>query len=234
MIKFTKEPEIKFISHLDLMRTIQRMIRRSGLPAQYSNGFNPHMSLSIAQPLPVGMYSSGEYMDAVFDTEIDGKIISDSLNKSAPHGIRILEAFKIRSVKEGEKKIPQSMAAIDAAKYSAKIKYTDISNLEGDIKYISDKKEWNIQKKTKTTEKEVDLKPLVKKLNYKITGDILNITAIIACGSRENLSFELLCDFFKKYSSNADTDAFTDIERKELYALLENEYVPLDSYFRHF
>ena len=57
LIKFTKEENIKFIAHLDLMRTIQRIIRRSGLPVEYSKGFNPHMALSIAQPLSVGVYS---------------------------------------------------------------------------------------------------------------------------------------------------------------------------------
>ena len=50
LIKYTKESEIKFISHLDLMRTIQRVIRRAALPIEYSKGFNPHMTISIAQP----------------------------------------------------------------------------------------------------------------------------------------------------------------------------------------
>ena len=48
LIKFTKEANIKFISHLDLMRTIQRIVRRAELPVEYSKGFNPHMSLSLA------------------------------------------------------------------------------------------------------------------------------------------------------------------------------------------
>ena len=70
VIKFTKGENIKFIGHLDLMRTIQRIIKRSGLPVEYSKGFNPHMALSIAQPLSVGVYSDGEYLDLVLrDTE---------------------------------------------------------------------------------------------------------------------------------------------------------------------
>ncbi|MGL5085822.1 MAG: TIGR03936 family radical SAM-associated protein, partial [Clostridium sp.] len=65
VIKYTKGAGIKFISHLDLMRTIQRIIRRTDIPMKYSKGFNPHMALSIAQPLSVGVYSDGEYMDIV-------------------------------------------------------------------------------------------------------------------------------------------------------------------------
>ena len=59
LIKFTKEDSIKYVSHLELMRTIQRIIRRAELPVQYSQGFNPHIILSIAQPLSVGVYSKG-------------------------------------------------------------------------------------------------------------------------------------------------------------------------------
>ena len=70
LIKFSKGEGIKFISHLDLMRTIQRIIRRSGVPIEYSKGFNPHMALSLAQPLSVGVYSDGEYMDIVLTEEI--------------------------------------------------------------------------------------------------------------------------------------------------------------------
>ena len=63
LIKFTKDADIKFVSHLDLMRTIQRIVRRACLPVEYSKGFNPHMALAIAQPLSVGVYSEGDYLD---------------------------------------------------------------------------------------------------------------------------------------------------------------------------
>ena len=57
LTKFTKEENIKFISHLDVLKTIQKNIRRAGLPVEFSQGFNPHMNTSIAQPLSVGVYS---------------------------------------------------------------------------------------------------------------------------------------------------------------------------------
>ena len=71
LIKFTKESNIKFIAHLDLMRTIQKVIRRTDLPVEYSKGFNPHIEMSIAQPLSVGVYSSGEYMDLILEEDIN-------------------------------------------------------------------------------------------------------------------------------------------------------------------
>jgi Uncharacterized protein conserved in bacteria len=68
------------------MRTIQRVIRRAGLPIEYSKGFNPHMNLSLAQPLPVGVHSQGEYMDVVFTEELEETDILKKLNENSPQG----------------------------------------------------------------------------------------------------------------------------------------------------
>lgn len=83
LIKFSKEGNIKFVSHLDLQRTLQRNFKRSGLPVEYSKGFNPHIIMSLAQPLAVGLYSKGEYLDVSFIEEEDENIIVDKLNNTA-------------------------------------------------------------------------------------------------------------------------------------------------------
>ena len=129
LIKYTKESNIKFIAHLDLMRTAQKIVRRAKLPVKYSKGFNPHMAMSIAQPLAVGMYSAGEYMDLVFVEEVDEKEIIDRLNACTASGIKFISAKKIVNV-INQKKVPQAMALIDACRYTIKIKYDDTSNLE--------------------------------------------------------------------------------------------------------
>ena len=134
VIKFTKESSIKFISHLDLMRTIQRVIRRANLPMEYSKGFNPHMALSIAQPLSVGVYSSAEYMDIVLVEELAEEEIINRLNEKTASGIKFLEARKVVN-KEGEKKLPQSMALIDAARFTIKMLCNDSSIVEAKMKY---------------------------------------------------------------------------------------------------
>lgn len=230
VIKFTKESDIKFISHLDLMRTIQRVIRRAQLPIEYSQGFNPHMSLSIAQPLSVGIYSEGEYMDIVLTEEIDEKEIMDRFNKNAPLGIKIRNVIQVQS-KLNEKKIPQIMALLDAASYQITIKYNETSNLLQDINSIMSMEQWNIVKRSKSGEKEVNIKPLVKEFKYEISGDNIKINAQIACGSRENLSPELLSDFIKAHSRFAKDEAFVDILRKDMYALIGDKLVPVYKYF---
>ena len=99
LIKFSKGEGIKFISHLDLMRTIQRIIRRSGVPIEYSKGFNPHMALSLAQPLSVGVYSD-EYMDIVLTEEMNVADLLARLNEAAPPTIRFFEATPIEIVEK--------------------------------------------------------------------------------------------------------------------------------------
>ena len=63
LVVFEKSPRIRHIGHLDLMRAMQRALRRSGLPVKFSQGFNPHLLLTFAAPLSVGMPGRREVME---------------------------------------------------------------------------------------------------------------------------------------------------------------------------
>lgn len=235
-MKFTKENEIKFISHLDIMRTIQRIVRRSGIDVEYSKGFNPHMSISIAQPLSVGMYSSGEYMDLVLNEEADIPLLKEKLNNNSPMGIKFLDVVKVKEREnENEKKTPQSMALIDAALYNIQIKYKSTSNTSDELKKLTESNEWlalKVGKPGKSVDKIIDIKPMLKDFQYSIEDNVLNIQALVSCGSRENLSAELLSTFIKNNTSNPDLDAFTDIKREEMYAYKNKKLLPLNMFMR--
>ena len=232
LIKFSKESEIKFVGHLDLMRTIQRMMKRSGLPVEYSLGFNPHINLSLAQPLAVGIYSSGDYFDAPFEEEIPEDDIKVALNEGAPPGIRVFEVVKLRIEDSNHQKVFKSMAAIDAAKYKIKIRYKDISLLNEEMEAMLKLKQWNILKKSKRQENDVDIKPMIHDIDYRVVENLLVIEAIVSCGSRENLSPELVTQFVKNSTTNWDPDAFVDIKREEMYAKQENKLIPLYKFAR--
>lgn len=227
LIKYTKSADIKFISHLDLMRTIQRVIRRAKLPVEYSKGFNPHMSLSIAQPLSVGVYSEGEYMDVVMNENIDESEIVKVLNENTVDTIKFLSARRV-VVPEG-RKIPQAMALIDAAEYVIRFKLCDGAKV--DFNDVLDIKEWNMIKKTKSGEKEVDIRGLVKSIEAKEEDGYLIVRTVIACGSRENLSASLLCDFIKENLDSINKESFVDIKRVDMFALKDDKLVSLDEYF---
>nr|WP_207716801.1 TIGR03936 family radical SAM-associated protein [Clostridium beijerinckii] len=226
LTKFTKEENIKFISHLDVLKTIQKNIRRAGLPIEYSQGFNPHMNTSIAQPLSVGVYSSGEYMDMVLTTEMDQNEIVYKLNDTAPSGIRYISALAI-PYKEGEKKVPQAMALIDAARYTIKIKYSDVSNLEEEINELLEVNEWNTVKKSKKGEREVNIRPLVKEFNFWIKDEFLILNVVISTGSREHLSADLLVSYIQEKTSSEILDSFVNTKREEMYFYKNDKLVPL-------
>ena len=222
LIKFSKGEGIKFISHLDLMRTIQRIIRRSGVPIEYSKGFNPHMALSLAQPLSVGVYSDGEYMDIVLTEEMKVADLLARLNEAAPPTIRFFEATPIEIV-ENVKRVPQAMALLDAGRYIIKLKLVN----EKKMASLLNENAWETLKKSKKGEKMADIKPLVKELKYWVKDGELVINALIATGSRENLSADLLAKFITSKIENVNTESFVNIKREEMYVLKNNKYVPL-------
>lgn len=231
LIKYTKDSEIKFVSHLDLMRTLQKIIKRSALPIEYSKGFNPHMAVSIAQPLSVGVHSKGEYMDVVLNSELEEKYIMDKMNENTPRGIEILDVVKVIPV-EGKKK-SQAMAIIDAAKYTIKLKCTGEEDVLKALQNICSEGEWNIIKTSKSGEKMINIKPLVKKFEYEVDSSVICISALIACGSRANLSARLLADYMKENIESINKEAFVDIEREEMYAYKDDKLVTLSELFKN-
>jgi len=92
-IKYRKGEEIKFLSHRDLMRAIERAIRRAGLPIAYSQGFNPHMKISWGRALKVGQTSEDEFAVLQFEKFVKPREVLEKLNQTLPRGLEILEAY---------------------------------------------------------------------------------------------------------------------------------------------
>lgn len=232
LIKYSKDSEIKFIAHLDLMRTLQKIIKRSELPVEYSKGFNPHMAVSIAQPLSVGTHSKGEYMDVVLNKELEEKYIMDKMNKNSPRGIKILDVVNVIHV-EGKKQ-SQAMATIDAAKYTIKLKLTREEDVKEILQSLVAENEWNIIKTSKKSgEKMVNIKPLVYNFEYEVEKSILVIRTLVACGSRNNLSAQLLADYIVGNTAFINKEAFVDIEREEMYGTKDDKLVTLSEFFKN-
>lgn len=210
------------------MRTIQKIIRRADLPVEYSKGFNPHMSLSLAQPLSVGMSSKGEYMDLVLVEDLNEEFIKEKINENAPMTIRIIEVSKVIQITE--KKVPPSMALIDRANYSVKLPVEDGCAAEKSLTALLEKSSWVTIKKSKKGEREIDIRPLIKDIKYWLKDDYLIMNCTLACGSREHLSPELLSTYIKSNCEGFDAERFTYMERNEMYAEKNGAFVPLYKY----
>ena len=90
-VKFSKYGVMKFIGHLDVMRYFQKAMRRAGIDIAYSEGMSPHMIMSFAQPLGVGLTSDGEYMDVELRTPIASDEAIRRLNEVGVEGITVTE-----------------------------------------------------------------------------------------------------------------------------------------------
>ena len=93
-VKFSKTGSLKFISHLDLNRTVKSAFLRSKLPIWYTKGFNPHPKTVFSVPLSVGTASLCEFMDFKITEEVSGEVICATLNSVFPDGLRALEAYE--------------------------------------------------------------------------------------------------------------------------------------------
>ncbi|NMB41862.1 MAG: DUF2344 domain-containing protein, partial [Firmicutes bacterium] len=93
---FSKEGDISFISHLDLLRTFVRALRRAEVPVVYSKGFNPAPRLTFAVPLAVGMEGKNEYLDLYLDKPWEENKLEESLSKQLPEGLRIKKVSRVK------------------------------------------------------------------------------------------------------------------------------------------
>jgi radical SAM-linked protein len=94
-LRFSRGEELKFLSHLDLMRLWERALRRAGLPLAYSEGFSPHPQIALAAPLSVGVTSQAELMDVLLSRWVSPQSFMARVGEQLPRGIDLLEAWPV-------------------------------------------------------------------------------------------------------------------------------------------
>lgn len=159
-ILFEKTGMAKYISHLDLMRTMQRAFIRAGLEIRHTQGFNPHPHMVFALPLPVGCESVCELMDFELVTDVPRDAIISGLNRVLPDGIRVLGEYTAqRKLKE------LSMVAMD-------IRYIydrDISEAEADrLSELFNRQELTVNKKTKKGYSDINILEMIDKIEISV------------------------------------------------------------------
>lgn len=91
-LQFSKTGRAKFISHLDLNRTMTRALRRAKLPIWYTEGFNKHPYLTFASPLSLGYEGLAECMDIRLVEDMPMEAVLAALNAAMPEGLRFVTA----------------------------------------------------------------------------------------------------------------------------------------------
>lgn len=205
-LKFRKEGPVRFIGHLDLMRTMQKTFRRANIPIAYSEGFNPHQVFSFATALAVGVSSEAEYMDLKLTRDVPIEMIIAAVNNAAPPGIIIVDGVVLKD------KEPKAMAALVAADY-------EITLLEPTItkEMVSDylnTAEAIVQKKNKKGRvNDFDLKPGTMAMS--IDGSTLSMR--IATGSSLNIKPEMILTYMLEKAGRPYERGVFRFHRKELY-----------------
>lgn len=226
--KFRRSDEVKFISHLDLMKVFERAIRRARLPISYSQGFNPHPSMVFGLPLSVGVTSDAEYGDfEITDDELSINEFVKRLNSQLPNGLEILSA-KARKTKQN------IMATIAASEYvvivGTKSDCSEKSVKSGIHRYL-DQEEIVVAKKTKSGIKDTNIRDMIFDLNFEIQPcgvfNIIKFTMLVSAGSKANLKPELLIDSLSEFL-NFDFE-IDRIHRTKLFVKAQDQLLdPMD------
>ncbi|MCL2189383.1 MAG: TIGR03936 family radical SAM-associated protein [Defluviitaleaceae bacterium] len=203
-IQFSKDGALRFIGHLDFLRVFGQMLRRAELPVAFSQGFNPHILLSFALPLPLGMVSGNDYADLTLAHQVNLLDAVKVLQTHAPQGLTLHKIWET----EGR----------NTASVTATADYT----LAGEI--VTDllaSQEYIIPKKTKSGVKDTNIRPDI----FDITETKGQITLRLAAGSGRFLNPVTTA----KILLNREVSAH-EITRAELYARVGEAFIPLDKF----
>jgi len=164
-LQFSKTGTLRFIGHLDFLRVFQQTIRRAGLPSAFSQGFNPHLLISFALPLPLGMESVNDYADIVLEEEVAAGEIIKRLNAAAPDGLVVKKAYPVENKAASIVKIADYIVR---GGESSKVRSTAEEGRVGEFLQAA---EIIVAKKTKKGVKDTDIRADIFDLRF-VGGDL--------------------------------------------------------------
>ena len=158
LIRFGKRDRLRFISHLDLQRFFQRAVNRTGLPVAWSQGFNPHPVMSFGSALALGWTSEYEIIDIKLAAPMGRKRTEDAVRAALPEDLPVLEVRMI------DDKHPAPMALVRMSDYRITLGGDDARRVYDQVPAFLDRERVMGIKKTKSGEKEVDVRPMAVSL----------------------------------------------------------------------
>lgn len=217
-IKFSKTGDLMYISHLDLSRTMQRIMLRAGIDIWYSEGFNPQPKIVFAVPLPVGVESECELMDIKINSPMPFEEIKERIQDNFPSEMKVLDVYSPT----------QKFKNIGFIDYTVRL-YTNASSEEtcGKIEKLF-KSECNIIKKTKSGEKEINISDYVKFAEAKNKASYIEIHAILSADSERYLNPELFIEAIKQNVNIMNSDGieeYSTVYRNKMLDFDLNEFV---------
>ena len=210
-IRFRKVGNLQYISHLDLQRTFSRVLVRAGLPLWYTQGFNPHIKMVFALPLPLGCESECELLDVRLEREMTEREIMERLNEE------LTEELAVTAVYPAERKFTD--IAFARYEYALTLPNADAER----IRAVLSDAETTLTKKSKSGEKEIKLCDYMRTLTVEPAEGGVRMTAMLAAGEGKVLTPEALIGALRE-----KTGLLTGDPRTENYRILRRAFYLAD------
>lgn len=234
--KYKKVGNMKYISHLDLVRLFHRVLRKSELDIEFSKGFNPHPIIAFANASGVGIESIGEYTDFELKNDIEESTVLEDINKAMPEGIELLEILRMPI------KVDSLMSVVNKSEYKILIDLEeldiDISNFNNCINKFLEQEEILIKKKTKNKRKRrktpfklVNIREMILDvLIVNINENEIELLVTLSSGSSENLKPSIFIEkLFEFIGVNINKSEF-NILRNDFFTEYNGESINLMEY----
>lgn len=206
-VLYEKKGRAIYISHLDIMRTFQRVLTRAQIAVKHTEGFNPHPYISIALPLSLGYTGECEFLDMVILDDMSGEEIAKRMNETLPEGIEVKKVYEnARPVRN-----------IAYSEFEIRMEYDNGVPL-GVIKKLCDlfkQEEIVIIKKSKRGESETNIAPMIREFSAAESNSDVVIKTILAAGNT-SLNPEYIIKAIGKYLPDCSPD-FAEFTRKNVY-----------------
>ncbi|EQB63361.1 MAG: hypothetical protein RBG1_1C00001G0940 [candidate division Zixibacteria bacterium RBG-1] len=155
-LQWSKSEEVRFTSHLDVIRMFEKTFRKAKIPLEYSQGFHPHQKVSFGPPLPIGFVSSAEYLDLQLETPFKEDFLL-KLNSSLPPGFEFLQAKVILG------KTVSLSESINLASYEVELPFFS-EQIKDQISYVLERKDLIANRVKKESTQELDIRPFIVSL----------------------------------------------------------------------
>ena len=220
-IKFSKLENLMYISHLEVIKTLRRLIRRAELPAAFSQGYNPRINLAVGPPLAVGLISKGEYFDLELTEEMEPEKLVAALNSASPKDLNFLKAVAIPD------NIRSLSSLLDTAIYTINFEYKETKSLEAEKemldKFMNQEEIMIIRHRRKKSDREIDLKKRI--FSAEITEKNKWKFAVVT-GSRGNVRPEELNRALRKIHPEIKDYSPLQVIREGVFVKDEENFYP--------
>ena len=166
--EFTRGEELKYVTHLDMMRFWERALRRAGVPLAYTEGFSPHPQIALAAPLAVGVTSDAELIDVFLERAMLPAQFRAQVETQLPPAIRL------GRVTEVGLNLPSMQAEIKAAEYRVDVPATDEGAADDAVRRVreflaAESVPWEHRREDEV--RSYDIRPLVYELEVAGAGE---------------------------------------------------------------